>query len=251
VLALDFRDVQVVLLDIEGTTTPLEFVQRTLFGYACEHLRSFLEAHRSDPEVRECVNALKAQHDLDEKEKLTPPAWPSANSESDIVSAARFGLWLIDRDSKAAPLKTLQGLIWQEGYRSGKLQGQVYPDVPRSFERWRQQCKEIAIYSSGSELAQRLLFSTTEFGDLTKYISNFFDTRVGAKASTDSYRRIALLIGCPENKFLFLSDAAAEIHAARSAGLQAALVLRESANSSDAVLQQEDAVIRSFDEVDK
>lgn len=248
---LDLHAVRVVLLDIEGTTTPIEFVHRTLFGYAREHLHPFLEAHRTDPEVRDCVNALKAQHDLDHRETRTPPAWLGANSDSDVESAARYGLWLIDRDSKAAPLKTLQGLIWREGYRSGKLKGQVYPDVPPAFERWRHQRKEIAMYSSGSELAQRLLFATTEFGDLTKYISSFFDTRVGAKASPDSYCRIASLIGRAEERIFFLSDAIAEVSAARSAGLQAALVLREPAGSSAAAPPKEEPIIRSFEEADK
>jgi enolase-phosphatase E1 len=218
---IDLVHIRVILLDIEGTTTPLDFVHRTLFGYARENLRAFLEANSSKPEVQKCVDGLKAQHTVDEREA---PPW--LTGESEIRSAVQYSLWLIDRDSKTGSLKTLQGLIWQEGYRSGKLIGQVYSDVPRAFDRWYQQGKDISIYSSGSELAQRLLFSTTGSGDLTRYISAFFDTRVGAKTSTESFRRIASLKRHPEDQFLFLSDSPRELDAARSAGMRTALVAR-------------------------
>jgi enolase-phosphatase E1 len=234
------REVRVVLLDIEGTTTPIEFVHRTLFGYARENLRSFLEANQRNPAVRHCIGALKAQHHVDDSEKRTPPKWLAGDSE--IASATEYGLWLIDSDSKVPPLKTLQGLIWQEGYRSGKLSGQVYPDIPRAFAGWRRQGKEISIYSSGSELAQRLLFATTQFGDLTPYIRNFFDTRVGAKTAADSYRRIASLTKRPEEQFLFLSDAIAELKAAQSVGFQTRLVLRGERNDSDRVVEEQTVV---------
>lgn len=233
--ALGLQEVRVVLLDIEGTTTPLAFVKCTLFGYARENLHSFLEANQSNPAVRDCIVALKAQHDLDDREKRTPPTWFARDTGLQIASATQYGLWLIDRDSKLGPLKTLQGLIWQEGYRSGKLKGQVYPDVARAFASWRRQGKEISIYSSGSELAQRLLFATTPFGDLTPYISNFFDTRVGAKTNADSYRRIASRMAHPEEQFLFLSDAVAEVRAARTAGFQTRLVLRDESHDAQAV----------------
>lgn len=38
---------------------------------------------------------------------------------------------------------------------------------------------KVYIYSSGSRLAQRLLFGYTNYGDLRKYLCGFFDTTVG------------------------------------------------------------------------
>jgi methionine salvage enolase-phosphatase E1 len=55
--------------------------------------------------------------------------------------------------------------------------------VPRAFERWKAEEKLIAIYSSGSVLAQQLIFRYSNRGDLTPMIDRYFDTGVGGKAS--------------------------------------------------------------------
>jgi enolase-phosphatase E1 len=222
----------VILLDIEGTTTPIDFVHQTLFAYAKENFGAFLRANDSHQEVRKCVASLKTQRAVDDSEGRRPPAWLAGDDESQIASAVEYGLWLIDRDSKIGSLKALQGLIWQEGYRAGKLKGQVYSDVPPAFKRWHGQGKDISLYSSGSELAQRLLFGTTESGDLTRFINAFFDTRVGPKTSADSYKRIAIEKGKAPEEFLFLSDTCAELDAARVAGMQTAQLVRVADNKT-------------------
>ena len=238
--------IRIILLDIEGTTTPVDFVFRTLFGYARNNLSVFLHKAVDTREVRACVAGLKAQHTVDEREGKAPPEWRTAAPETEIDSAARYGLWLMDRDSKAGALKSLQGLIWQEGYRSGTLRGEVYPDVPPAFDRWRRKGLEISIYSSGSTLAQQMLFRSTKFGDLTPSIKSFFDTRAGAKRSSESYDKIALVSGSPTNQFLFLSDTVEELDAARSAGMQTALVVR----SPNAVIAStQHPTIKTFDDL--
>src|SRR5438445_2060659 len=110
------------------------------------------------------------------------------SEEARLRSSVTYGQWLIARDSKCTPRKSLQGKIWQQGFTSGELRGEVYPDVPIAFERWRKQGRIISIYSSGSVLAQQNLFRTTTYGDLTSYITAFFDTRVGAKSEVESYK---------------------------------------------------------------
>ena len=242
---IEDQETRVILLDIEGTTTPVDFVYRTLFGYARENLATFLHRSSNEPEVRTCVDRLKAQHAIDRQSAQNPPEWPTGQM-SELDSAARYGLWLMEHDSKIGPLKALQGLIWQEGYHSGMLQGEVFADVPRAFDRWRRQGKEISIYSSGSILAQEMLFRTTRFGDLTAGIKSFFDTRVGNKTSTESYKKIAVDSGYPENQFLFFSDTVGELDAARSAGMQTALVVRSSKADVESVGH---IAIKSFDEV--
>ena len=75
----------------------------------------------------------------------------------------------------------------------------------------------IAIYSSGSVLAQQLLFRSTPFGDLTPLIDAYFDTSVGAKREPESYRRIAERLGQAAGaRCLFISDVPAELAAARA-----------------------------------
>jgi enolase-phosphatase E1 len=146
------------------------------------------------------------------------------------------------KDSKATPLKCLQGKIWEAGYAKGELQGEVYPDVPPAFKRWRLQRREICIYSSGSVLSQQLLFHSIPSGDLTRLIAAFFDTRVGAKTETESYIRIAQSLTRSPHDFLFISDAVKEVTAANDAGMQAILCNRDVHASQS----QEPALTKSF-----
>jgi enolase-phosphatase E1 len=246
VLAIDEASIGVLLLDIEGTTTPTDFVYRVLFPFASRCLDSFLRQNFHDPEMRALIEALKAQQKADLEQGLGPPKPSGGSEESELRSVVAYTQWLIPRDSKCGSLKALQGKIWQEGYESGELRGQVYSDVPRAFERWRRQGRRIWIYSSGSVLAQQLLFRTTTFGDLTGLIEAFFDTNIGTKADAESYRRIAASVGCPGKAVLFLSDAIKELDAARAAGMQTALCVR---SERDEFSPLHHPAIRTFDEV--
>jgi len=243
---LDESQIRVILLDIEGTTTPIDFVYKTLFPYASRKLESFVRESFLQPEIKALLSELRAQHELDERNGLQPPAWSTASEEAQLRSCIGYGQWLIARDSKCTPLKSLEGKIWQRGYESGELRGEVYPDVPTAFERWRKKKKIIAIYSSGSVLAQQQLFRSTPFGDLTSYISVFYDTRVGPKTEAESYKKIAASFAHEARALLFISDAMKEIEAARSAGMQAILCRREAGEQTGPPTS---GVIHSFDEI--
>lgn len=221
------RQVHVILLDIEGTTTPVDFVYKTLFPYASRKLEPFLRKHTQEPEIQELIEDLHKQHELDARSGLKPPSWSGESEDAWRHSIVAYGQWLIAHDSKCTPLKSLQGKIWQQGYASGELRGEVFPDVPPAFERWRRQGEIICIYSSGSVLAQQLLFRTTPCGDLTPHISQYFDIRAGLKTESESYQRIAASLTCRPEQFLFVSDAVKEIEAARLAGMQVLLCARD------------------------
>jgi len=216
-------DVRVLLLDIEGTATPLTFVTKVLFPYARAHMGDFLERRKNDPDVRADLALLRDEHEKDRREGASPPPWRDA-----IPSAVAYVHWLMDQDRKSTGLKALQGRIWEEGFRRGDLKGDVYADVPAAFERWRGQGREVAIFSSGSVLAQKLVFESTPVGDLTPSIRAFFDTTIGPKREPESYRRIARELGYPAYALLFVSDLAEELDAARTAGVATALCCRES-----------------------
>ncbi len=241
---IDAPQIRVILLDIEGTTTPVEFVYQTLFPYASRRLESFLRKNSQDEEVQSLIRDLRAQHDVDERNGLEPPVWVDQTDDARLRSTVTYGQWLIARDSKCRPLKSLEGKIWQHGFASGELHGEVFPDVPIAFERWRRQNRLICIYSSGSILAQRNLFRTTASGDLTSYISAFFDTGVGAKTEGESYKRIADSLSYAPRQCLFISDTVREIEAAQSVEMQAILCERDSHSSSPT-----EVVIRSFEKV--
>lgn len=235
--------IRVVLLDIEGTTTPIDFVYKVLFPYARERVAEFLTAHHAD--AVEDIEGLLRENAEDIARGMNPPAIKSGTVDQLVA----YVQWLMDQDRKTTPLKSLQGKIWEAGYRAGELHSQVFEDVPRAFKRWREQGKDICIYSSGSVLAQKLLFANTEAGDLTRFIRDYFDTNVGAKADSASYRRIADALELRPAAIVFVSDVTAELEAAASAGLETLLCVRPANHPQTGA--SEYAVIRSFDEVFK
>jgi enolase-phosphatase E1 len=204
-----------ILLDIEGTTTPIAFVHDVLFTYARQHVRDYLVQHAS--ELDDDIAQLHEEH----TREIDPP--PLTN---DPESIATYVHWLIDRDRKSTGLKSLQGKIWREGYTNGTLKSQVFDDVRPAFERWHEAGQQISIFSSGSVLAQQLLFAHTDHGDLTTFISNYFDTNVGAKGDPESYRQIANKMNLPPHEILFISDVVTELEAATTAGMHTLLSIR-------------------------
>jgi enolase-phosphatase E1 len=243
---IDASQIRVILLDIEGTTTSIDFVYKMLFPYASRKLESFLRERSQSTEIRSILQELREQHQQDERDGLQPPAWLDDTEEARLRSSVTYGQWLIARDSKCTPLKSLEGKIWQQGFANGELRGQVFPDVPAAFERWRRQKRTICIYSSGSVLAQQNLFRTTPYGDLTAHISVFFDTRVGTKTDSESYSKIIASFSLAPQQFLFISDVAKEIEAARSVGMQALLCERDPRPSESS---NDDTAIHTFDNV--
>jgi enolase-phosphatase E1 len=224
--SLQDLNVSAILLDIEGTTTPLRFVYDVLFPYARTHSRRFLAEHVSSPEVLADVAGLRSEHAEDIRKGLDPPELQEPSPEAQVDSLVAYIHWLMDRDRKTTPLKSLQGKIWEDGYRTGRLRGEVFDDVPPAFKRWREQGREVQIFSSGSVLAQKLLFAHTTVGDLTGFIRAYFDTGVGAKTEPASYQRIAVEGGHLSSQVLFISDLSGELDAAASAGMRTLLCVR-------------------------
>ena len=230
-----------ILLVIEGTTTPIAFVHDVLFSFARAHARNYLVQHPN--EAAADVAQLRAEHERDVNDGEQPP--PINDTTESIVAYVN---WLIDRDRKSTGLKSLQGKIWREGYREGSLKAQVFSDVRPAFERWRKAGLRISIFSSGSALAQQLLFAHTDAGDLTTFIDGYFDTNVGAKGDRESYIRIAKAVGLQPNEMLFISDVVAELEAANSTGMKTLLSIRpgnQPQPGADAF-----RIIHTFDEVE-
>lgn len=212
---------KVYLLDIEGTTTPIDFVTKTLFPFARREMASFVTKSLGDPVMTSDAELLSAEY---EAETETPPEWPNRPDPAEMVP---YLLWLMDRDRKSRGLKSIQGRIWEEGYASGRLLGEIYPDVRPAIERWKDAGATVAIFSSGSVLAQKLIFGHLEGGPLTPLLDGYFDTEVGSKREAESYREIARRLGFDGADILFLSDIPQEIDAASLAGLNARQVIRD------------------------
>lgn len=212
-----------VILDIEGTIAPVSFVADVLFPYAMREVRRHLQDTWHQPETRSCLAELQGYLDAD---GYTAPQ-PSSTEEQmlDFVSSALIDM--MAKDKKYTPLKRLQGAIWRSGYQKKELVADVFDDLVLSLQRWTSRGIKVYIYSSGSREAQGLLFGHTQYGDLRRYISGYFDTMVGPKNDSNSYQEIALSIGESDtSKILFATDVFAEAEAASRAGIRAVLVLR-------------------------
>src|SRR5579883_1768207 len=168
---------EVILLDIEGTTTPVEYVFGVLFPFAHAHVESFLQTHSQDSAVIDDLKQLRQEYEADVAKGLSVPMW----EDKSILAAVPYIQNLIAIDRKSTGLKSLQGKIWEQGYRYGTLRSQVFNDVKPAFERWTRAGKRLFIFSSGSIQAQQLLFQNTEMGDLTGFLSGYFDTETGPK----------------------------------------------------------------------
>lgn len=211
---------KVILLDIEGTTTPIDFVHKTLFPFARKRMFDFVQTNLAN--IQDEIASLHAEH----RDDLAKGKFPPPFDELSVKSITAYLHYLIDNDCKSTALKSIQGQIWRAGYESGELIGEVFDDVPIAFERWKSQSKIIAIFSSGSVLAQKLIFSYSNAGNLTQYISNYFDTTMGAKSEPESYLRISDALGFSPLEILFLSDSSAELDAASIAGMSCKLSIR-------------------------
>lgn len=211
-----------VLLDIEGTLAPVAFVTQTLYPFAQTHLPDFLARRWDEPAVRRALELVAADAGA-----TSLDAWLSgldAQRQRDRVLVLLNDQ--IERDVKATGLKQLQGLVWEEGYRSGTLRSEIYPDVPPALRAWRERGLDVRIYSSGSVAAQRVFFAHTEAGDLTPLLNGHYDTTTGPKKSADSYRAVVTDMTLPPGEVLFVSDIPGELDAAREAGLRVLLVVR-------------------------
>ncbi|WP_213990774.1 acireductone synthase [Sodalis sp. dw_96] len=207
--------IKTVVTDIEGTTSDIRFVHQVLFPYARERLSEFLRQREHKPEVAAALAELRLEI-----------ARPGATI-ADLI-AALFGF--MDEDRKSTALKTIQGMIWREGYLKGDFQGHLYPDVAPQLAEWRQRGISLYVYSSGSVEAQQLLFGYSESGDLRPLFDGYFDTRVGAKRQAASYRNIAARLQCLPQEILFLSDLCQELDAAREAGWRTCQLIRDPVN---------------------
>lgn len=221
-------NVRIVVTDIEGTTSSLSFVKDVLFPYARARLPAFVAQHARDPAVRTLLDAARRE----------------LGREADDAALAQAMQRWIDEDRKLTPLKGLQGLIWEEGYRDGRLRGHVYDDAARALARWKAAGVRLAVFSSGSVLAQKLLFGHSVCGDLTPLFDAYFDTTIGHKREPKSYESIATELGAEAPSVMFLSDVVEELDAARAAGMRTYLLARETV-PADA----RHAVARNFDEV--
>ena len=204
--------VKAIVTDIEGTTSSIDFVHNVLFPFARKHMRNFLRSNLQRPEVQAEIEAVRVEMNQ-----------PDAALEQ-VVSTLEQ--WMAE-DRKATPLKALQGMLWKAGYERDEYVSHLYPDAVHGLRRWHAAGLTLAVFSSGSVAAQKLLFTHTEYGDMTPLFSHWFDTNIGNKREPGAYQHIASALQLPAAEILFLSDIEQELDAAADAGMQTAWLLRD------------------------
>jgi enolase-phosphatase E1 len=228
--ASSFLEPRVYLLDVEGTVAPISLVSEVLFPYARARLADFLGQCIGDAAVLEdlllLVQECQAETDANAPRIPKPRSIDSVGTPDFQVRALFYLDWLMEHDRKSTALKSLQGKIWKAGFESGELKGTLFADVPDALARWAGKAR-VMIYSSGSVEAQRLLFRYSTFGDMTPRIAGYFDTRTGPKRDRGSYAAIAAEGKASPGEMVFFSDVVEELDAARDAGCQTRLVVRE------------------------
>ncbi|GJT12481.1 probable bifunctional methylthioribulose-1-phosphate dehydratase/enolase-phosphatase E1 [Tanacetum coccineum] len=219
-----------IVLDIEGTTTPISFVTEVLFPYARENVQRHLEATYDTDATQDVIKLLRSQVQDDLQNGVAdavPIPSDEAGKEKVIAALVANVEGMIKSDRKITSLKQLQGHIWQTGFEKNELKGVVFDDVPSALEKWHASGIKVYIYSSGSRLAQRLLFGYTNYGDLRNYLCGFFDTTVGNKKETKSYVEISESLGVHKpSEVLFVTDIYQEAVAAKAAGLEVMISVR-------------------------
>jgi len=203
--------IRAIVTDIEGTTSSIHFVKEVLFPYAARVLPDFIRANAERADVRAQLDAAAREGNLD---------------SNDVEAIVALLLQWIREDKKATPLKALQGMVWEAGYRSGDYRAHIYQDAVAALKKWHSLGLSLYVYSSGSIHAQKQFFGFSEAGDLTPLFSDYFDTTSGPKREVLSYQSIASAIGIEPAALLFLSDIVEELDAAREAGFKTCWLVR-------------------------
>lgn len=222
--------IRAIVTDIEGTTTSISFVFDVLFPYARQHIAEFVRSKLEDPVV---------QRELDAVSQEVGQPLSTEQAIEQLID------W-IDQDRKVTPLKSLQGMIWKQGYADRQFTGHVYPDAVEHLRQWHDEGIKLYVYSSGSVAAQKLLFGHSDAGDLRPLFSGYFDTTVGMKRNSGSYRTISAEIGLEADEILFLSDSIVELDAAAETGMHTAWLVR---NHQDTTTSRH-PICHDFSEID-
>ncbi|KAJ1403441.1 putative bifunctional methylthioribulose-1-phosphate dehydratase/enolase-phosphatase E1 [Sesbania bispinosa] len=232
-----------VVLDIEGTTTPISFVSEILFPYARDNVGRHLLATYDTPETKEDIKLLRAQveSDLDQGIAGAVPIPPDDAGKEEVIAALVANVdAMIKADRKITALKELQGHIWQTGYENNELEGIVFDDVPEALEKWHALGIKVPMVgpwvyaglpsyrldSGYYPTEEEFLCNTCLPLPATHHILISFILPWN-KRETRSYVEISQSLGVDKpSDILFLTDVVQEATAAKAAGLEVIISIR-------------------------
>jgi enolase-phosphatase E1 len=183
-------------------------------------LESFLKSTTLSSEV---WNSILEENQKDHSSKNYSELLTNPSDRDGIIKYLYF---LISVDRKNSGLKEIQGYIWQKGYESGEIKSIIFNDAVDFFRELKSRNKSIVIYSSGSILAQKLIFQYSNFGDLTPMLSGYFDTTIGHKRESSSYLNILSKLETSSQNMVFFTDIVPEAVASKAVGIDSYILLR-------------------------
>jgi len=219
--------IQAIVLDIEGTTCPIDFVSKTLFPFAQKNMKAALMCRPSDKEIDAIVHEAIEEWWTDSDPHSQTMLSETRQKPPSTGEVEEYLQHLIRSDRKSTALKELQGIIWEKGYLSGELKSPLFSDVRPQLDVWKNNGISLAVYSSGSIHAQKLLYAHTSEGNITDRFCHWFDTRTGPKLTQQSYTNIAQKLGVQSNQVLFVSDHPGECDAAQRSGMNTIFCIRK------------------------
>jgi enolase-phosphatase E1 len=243
-----------IVLDLEGTTMSSKYFGTGYLPYIKTHTKKCLKERWGAPEVMEIVDRLRRRTQRDRSSGAKIPAIAVEGSSNDqiIRSVEKNVIEQINQKRHTSALIQIQILVGLYGYQTGELKTHVFRDVSQAFHNWKvRNGIKIYMFSSGSAVAQKLMFSCTSSGNLTDLISDFFDLEeIGKKTNYESYRKIAANIGLKASDILFLTDNPNETRAAKRAGFRTLLVIRPGNKEINDEEKAEFGTIESFLEIE-
>jgi len=239
-----------LLVDVEGTTTPVSFTKEVLVPYTKENLRMFIESNYDGEEVQQDIEAIRKKMS-EEKEAGVEGVTciPDSDKEAIVSAIVSCVLSKLDTDIHCTALRPLIERVWKEAYRTDCVQGEVYDDVVPVLRQVVSDGMRVCSYSTDSVDCQKLLFAYSNQGDILEIFSNHFDLSVGSKKEKESYVEIAKRMELPSSDILYLTHSPQEASAASLAGMKTCLVVREGSESLSDEQAQSSPVIYGLDEL--
>lgn len=203
--------IKFILMDIGGTTSSLSFVRKKVIPYALKQMLTFIKQNKEKPEVQNILSSLSAEQ----------------GCGLSLTAASELFIEWVNEGKSHHLLNLIIELIYKDGLESGDFKAHIFSEVPTKLKEWKDAGLSLAVYSSAPVEVQKALFKYSELGDLTSYLSAYFDPSIGSKTAEQSYTEISQKLGVKPEEVLFLSDIGQELDAASKAGMDVFLLLRE------------------------
>lgn len=215
---------QAIVMDIEGTTTDRNFMHTTLSPFFKSQMTAFLTDAFEWREVKQVIKQLRLLQQSGQYARMPIVA---VGSKTAVISSVTENIrWQIRHKTMSSELKQMQLLCWLWGFDKDMIRTHIYDDVSTAMDRWKAQGVKLAIYSSGMVIAQKLFFTKTTRGNLFPLIDYFFDSSIGDKTDSQSYKIIVNTMKCEAKRVTFVTDDPNEAKAALNAGLEAVVIER-------------------------